>query len=290
LEDRHVNRRLVLVSGWLLAFLFAATVVGAAEPDCSNQRPPAGAIQVTGPQIRLGERLIAAPGARIEVVATDAAGQPATWTPVVEGREATDWPGPWTAGGHSAGAIVVDSCGRRASLAPVSFVVDTEPPALRWELGDRKMFMDSNRLSPDPEKKRRSVRFARSHGRPAGDSWLSEAGVWQIPLPWVQNPDKTFLARAQYPVRIASEHPQAFLAAPGTTAALEGSDSTLGERLLWISAEDAGAGVETLTFRLKNDKDRAAQGMDVLEVVAIDNVGNTSRKEIVLKRAAQKAR
>jgi hypothetical protein len=111
------------------------------------------------------------------------------------------------------------------------------------------------------------------------------AGVWQIPLPWVKNADPTFLSRARYAVRIASNHPQAFLAAPGTVASLNGADAGLGERLLWIAADDAGAGVQTLTVSLHNEQDRA-----VLQVEATDGVGNASRKEIVLRPGNQGSR
>jgi hypothetical protein len=274
--------RYILVSGVLLAFLIAPATFAAAELDCSKQEPPTGSIQVTGPQVRVGDRLIAGPGARIEVKATDAAGGAATWTPTIDGREESGWPASWTAGEHSAGATAVDSCGRRATLAPVAFVVDVEPPALRWETGDAKTFIDTNRLAPDTERDRRRIRHARKDAPPADDSWISQAGVWQVPLSWVKNPDQTFLARDQYPVLIANTEPQAFLAAPGTVVSVDGSDTGLGQRLLWIAAEDPGAGVERLTLTLSpNGQSRAAT--EVLKVEVTDLVGNTSRKEIVLR-------
>jgi hypothetical protein len=259
------------------------TASSSAQPDCSQGAPPTGSIQMTGPQVRVGEHLFAGPGARVEVAATDAAGGAAQWTPMIDGREESVWPDTWTAGEHTAGAAAVDSCGRRAILAPVAFTVDTEPPAIRWEAGDRRTF--EARLARDSEHERRRVRWARSEGRPAMDTWISAAGVLQTPLPWVRNPNKTFLARAVYPVQIKSDHPQAFLAAPGTVVAVDGSDSTLGERLLRIAAEDAGAGVESMTLRLQNEKERA-----VLRVEAVDLVGNTSSKEIVLRPGAQASR
>jgi hypothetical protein len=277
-EDRHVKRRQLLACGVLLAFLASPAAFPQSEPDCSQPDLPTGSIQVTGPQIRIADRLIAGPAARIEVTATDAAGGAAQWTPMVDGRESA-WPDSWNPGEHTVGAIAIDACGRRAPLAPVTFVVDAEPPAIRWEAGDRKFFTDSRRLAPDTERERRRIRYARKDGRPAEDSWLSEAGVWQMPLPWVRHPEKTFLSRARFPVQIASNHPQAFLAAPETIVSLDGADTGLGERLLWLEAEDAGAGVERLTLRLRNEQDRA-----VLEVEAVDTVGNTSRKEIVLRR------
>jgi hypothetical protein len=286
LEDSDVNRRQVLVFVVLLASLLTPAALPAAEPDCSNPQPPTGSIQVTGPQIRVGERLIVSPGARLEVTATAADGSPAPWKPMIEGREESAWPESWAAGGHTAGAVAVDGCGRSASLAPVAFVVDTEPPAIRWEAGERKVFMDTERLAPDKEPKRRRLRRASTGGRPAEDSWISEDGVLQVPLRWVRHDDPTFHTREKYPVLVVNNHPQAFLAAPGTIATVDGSDSVLGDRLLWIAAEDAGAGVERMTLRLRREKDYRA----VLEVETIDHVGNTIRKEIMLRRAGPKDR
>jgi len=285
-----VNRRRVAVSGVLLAFLLIPSAAPAAEADCSKSQPPTGSLKVKGPQIRVGQRLIAGPSAGIEVTATDVAGAPAKWTPVFDGREGSAWPATWNAGEHAASAIVIDTCGRRALLAPVTFVVDAEGPAIRWETGDRQTFMKSNRLAPDSERQRRHKHFARKDPPPAQDSWLSLAGVWQVPLSWVKNPDPTFLARDPYNVQVASNRPQVFLAAPGTVLSVDGRDAVLGERLLWIAAEDAGAGVERLTLSLTpNGKNRAAT--EVLKVEAVDAVGNTSRKEFVLRSAAgQKGR
>jgi len=204
---------------------------------------------------------------------------------MIDGREESAWPESWAAGGHTAGAVAVDACGRSAALAPVAFVVDVEPPAIRWEAGERRMFMETERLAPDKEPKRRKKRYANTGGRPAEDSWISEAGVLQVPLRWVRHDDPTFHTRENYPVLVVNNHPQAFLAAPGTIASVDGSDSVLGDRLLWIDAEDAGAGVERMTLRLRREKDRA-----VLEVETIDHVGNTIRKEIPLRRTGPQAR
>jgi hypothetical protein len=84
-------------------------------------------------------------------------------------------------------------------------------------------------------------------------------------------------------VTIRSDHPQAFLAAPETTVSSDGKDDRLDQRILWIAAEDAGAGVDRLVLRSRTEPDRV-----VLEVEAVDMVGNSSRKEIVLRRLQRK--
>src|SRR6185295_11012311 len=103
------------------------------------------------------------------------------WTPMMDGREASAWPDSWTAGDHTVSAAAVDSCGRRATLAPVAFTMDTEPPTIRLEAGDRQTF--DARLARDSEHERRRIRWARREGRPPKDTWISVAGVLQTPLP-----------------------------------------------------------------------------------------------------------
>ena len=43
-------------------------------------------------------------------------------------------------------AGLLDGCGHRVPIAPVAFVTDTEPPAIRWQVGDQKALSD--RLAP----------------------------------------------------------------------------------------------------------------------------------------------
>jgi hypothetical protein len=157
----------------------------------------------------------------------------------------------------------------------VAFVTDTEPPVIRWQVGDQKALSD--RLAPDTEGDRRRLRGRRGRGRPARDAWQTQDGVWQLPVPWVK--EKRGGVYAQFPVEIKSDRPQAFLAAPESAVAADGKNERLDERILWVEAEDAGAGVDRLVLRSRTEADRV-----VLEVEAVDMVGNSSRKEIVLRR------
>jgi hypothetical protein len=223
-----------------------------------------------------------APVATVAVVAAAAApnapaAPAASWLPVIGGRQESAWPATWTAGEHTAGAVALDGCGGRATIAPVTFVVDAAPPVIRWEVGDRSSLSD--RLAPDSEKDRRRLRNRSGGGRAARDAWASQAGVWQLPVPWDHERDEREIA--QFPVTIASDHPQAFFAAPATAIATDGKEAKLGgNRILWVAAEDIGAGVERLTFRTRTEGDRV-----VLEVEARDLVGNVSTKEITLRKS-----
>jgi hypothetical protein len=258
----------------------AARLRVTSERPGAREMAAAGSIQIGGPQVRVGERLIVAPAATVAVIPDAApAGGPATpaaWLPMIGGRQESAWPATWTPGEHTAGAVAEDGCGGRATIAPVTFVVDAAPPVIRWEVGDHASLSD--RLAPDSEHDRRRLRSRRSGGHAAHDAWSSRAGVWQLPVPWDHERDEREIA--QFPVTITSDHPQAFFAAPATSIATDGKEARLGEnRILWVAAEDAGAGVERLTFRTRTEKDRV-----VLEVEARDLVGNVSTKEIVLRQ------
>ena len=242
--------------------------------DRTGVQAPTGSLQVGGPQVRVGERLFTSAAATVQVTAVGPDGSPARSLPVIEGQEAAAWPAAWAAGPHTAGALVVDGCGHRVPVAPVAFVADTEAPAIRWQVGNQKELSD--RLAPDTEGERRRLRGRRGRGQPAKDAWQTLDGVWQLPVPWVKEKKGIY---AQFPVTVRSDHPQAFLAAPDTTVTVDGKDSRLDERILWVAAEDAGAGVERLVLRSRTEPDRV-----VLEVEAVDMVGNSSRKEIILRR------
>jgi hypothetical protein len=249
----------------------------------SGEMAAAGSLQVGGPQVRVGERLIVGPAATVTVMPDAASsgnggtlgGSAAGWQPLIAGRQESAWPATWTPGEHTAGAVAMDGCGGRATIAPVTFVVDAAAPVIRWEVGDRATFSD--RLAPDTERSRRSLPD-RHGGIAARYAWPSRAGVWQLPVPWDHDRDEKRIA--ELPVIVASDHPQAFFAAPATTLDADGKEARLGEnRILWVAAEDAGAGVDRLIFHTRTEQDRV-----VLEVEAWDLVGNVSKKEITLRQ------
>lgn len=242
----------------------------------------AAALQVGGPQVRVGDKLFVPAAATVSVAGTaagaDAAGAAAAnWIPVIGGQEASAWPASWTPGEHTVTAVTADGCGDRAVIAPVSFVVDTEPPVIRWEVGNRQDLAD--RLAADSEKDRRRLSGRHYRGRPAAEAWRSDAGVFRLPLPWVRQEQERI---AQFPIEIASDHPQAFFAAPDTVSTADGKEARLDDRVLWIAAQDAGAGVERMIFRTRAEGNRV-----VLEVEARDLVGNVSRKEVTLREAGK---
>ncbi len=241
--------------------------------------PPTGSLQVTGPQVHVGERLFVNAAAKVEATAVDAAGSPVRWVPVVAGQEVDAWPASWAPGEQTIGAVAVDGCGNRGTIAPVAFVVDATAPAIRWEVKDQKDL--EGHLAKDTEKERRFFRGRLIHRLKDRFTWPSLSGVWKIPVPWVKDQDLSPVA--DFHVEIVSDHPQAFFSAPKTDLTVDSTPAVLGDhRCLWVSADDAeGAGVDRLTFRARNEEDRV-----VLEIEAADLVGNVSKKEIVLREGA----
>src|SRR5829696_4955211 len=72
----------------------------------------ASSIEIMGPSVRIGEKLILGPGTRLQVEAANGSG------PSVAG--------PWAHGDHEVGS----------ADPPVRFMVDAEPPAVSWEVAD----------------------------------------------------------------------------------------------------------------------------------------------------------
>ncbi|HEX6899551.1 MAG TPA: LysM peptidoglycan-binding domain-containing protein [Thermoanaerobaculia bacterium] len=246
--------------------------------DRTELPAPSGSLQVTGPQVRVGEKLIVAPAARVEVAATDANGAPARWIPVVGGREETAWPAAWTPGEQVAEAIALDGCGNRGAVAPVAFVVDAEPPVLKLEVGDREYHRE--RLAPDSESDRRRLK-GRRNTKHLREDWSSNAGVLRVAFPWLKKEkDAQAVERS---VTVTSTHPQAFVAVPDTEVSVDGKAVAPNGAggILWIAVEDAGAGVDQVVLNARTEGERV-----VLEVEAKDLVGNVSRQEVVFRQAA----
>jgi murein DD-endopeptidase MepM/ murein hydrolase activator NlpD len=216
----------------------------------SDLQPPAGALEVAGRRITVGDRLFVNADVELKVAAEDAQ----------TGVSPSDPPAPpRTAGEHTVTALVSDRCGNRTRTAPVTFTVDTEPPSVRWVAGDADSF--EQRGEPegwerDQRQRRRSL--IRQEPETAPLAW-SAGGLGWIPT------------RAGRPLRVESDRPQVFLRGEGTSLRAGGEEVRFGAgRILWIEATDAGAGVEHLTLQVEDG---------VLKLEAADLVGNVRRME-----------
>lgn len=219
----------------------------------SDLQPPAGTLEVAGRRITVGDRLFVNAGVELEVKAEDAQTGVSPSAPPAPPR---------TAGEHTVTAVVSDRCGNRTRTAPVTFTVDTEPPAVRWVAGDADSF--EQRGEPEGwerDQKRRRRSLIRQEPETAPLAW-SAGGLGWIPT------------RVGRPLRVESDRPQVFLRGEGTalrTGGGGGEEVRFGDgRILWIEATDAGAGVEHLTLQVEDG---------VLKLEAADLVGNVRRLE-----------
>lgn len=242
----------------------------------AEAKPPAdAALQVVGTQVRLDDKLYVNGGVRVEVATEGTGSAGIRWRPAVDGQEAAAWPTAWTGGERTVSAVATDDCGQAVRLAPVTFIVDDAPPVLRWEAGDAARFEES--LTPEEAvvlSRRRSRREREESRRPMPLAW-SSGGVRWFPLAIRGEDGEQVLAE----VRIASDTPRVFFRTQGLGLVADGTPVPLGEgRLLSVSAEDAGSRVEHMILRTRS----TPAGL-VLEVEAVDLVGNTSKREWLLR-------
>ena len=225
--------------------------------DRADLEPPAGSLRLQGPQVTVDGRLFVPAAPIPEVTAEDAETGIALSLPVIDGQPGTAWPASWTAGEHTASAVVVDRCGRRGTLAPVAFIVDGEPPSIKAETGS---FAGFEERMPEPrrESKTRRRERARRELPPQALLWSSGWERWE---------------ELAGEVEIPSDRLQLYFRAP------EGRTFEGGE-MLYLFAEDAGARLDRVRFRTRSGPEGT-----VLEVEAVDLVGNVAKKEWVVKGA-----
>jgi hypothetical protein len=255
---------------YLSALALAAAIAVPAASQNAPTLPPATVV-FTGPQVNVEGKTIIAPGTRIDAVVKDAV--VTRLRPVVDGQEG-EAEGPWKAGAHTAALAVVEANGRSTRTEPVPFVVDSEPPTLRWRTG---MLPD---FTPRAEEIERTDRDQGAHRARKRVPPATSALIWTSGINWEPFPtDDTGLL-------IASQRPQIYFRSPGTRFGVEGASIKLdGKQVLWVVAEDAPAGVESLRLRWKP----APDGTSILEVEARDNVGNVKRTEWPVSLAFQAA-
>ncbi|MFL6293111.1 MAG: LysM peptidoglycan-binding domain-containing protein [Thermoanaerobaculia bacterium] len=249
----------------------------AIRAEALDQAPPAGAIHIAGPSVRIGEKLVFGPATRLEVAAVDEASGVEGWTPAIDGRDAqaAALAGPWSDGEHEVGALAMDLCGNAGPIQPVRFTVDARPPAVSWNVADAARGERGKARFGMP-------RRARSEDlRAAGLSWpLSAAeGVLRWNPAWSAAPAGT----VHETVEVRSDLPEAFLRLDGVRLLADGAAPPVREgQVLQLRAEDGASRVERMVLRTRT----TAEG-PVLEVEAIDGVGNSGKVEWKMEPVAR---
>ncbi len=224
-------RRLVPLAGLCL-------LLGSVQPASTSS------IQIMGPSVRIGEKLIFGPGTSLQIDAADGNGPSLA--------------GPWPHGDHE--VATVDP--------PVTFTVDAEPPAVSWEVADEARGERGKGRYGMP-------RRARGEDlRATGLSWPLSAseGILRWNPAWATAPDGT----VHETVEVRSDLPEAFLRLEGVR--LVNADNTVppprAGQVLQLRAQDGGSRVERMVLRT-----RTTEEGPILEVEALDGVGNSGKVE-----------
>lgn len=274
-----MDRRFARIAGVALTLLsfHSARAQSPADPAAETACPESAAsIRLLGPQIRIGHRTFYAPGVRLEIVPEDEASAVADWTLRADGRdvEVSSLSGPWADGEHQASASILDRCGNRGEVAPVSFLVDAQPPRVLWEVKDEdELIRESRSLYSLGERR------TRKRVEERGLSWIP--GQAEARLRWHGGWDFAPTGTVHETVEISSDLPQIHLVVDGVSLRGEGGALPLGAgRLLRVAAEDGGSRIMKLVLRT-----RTTEAGPVLEAEAEDGVGNISRLEWLMVKA-----
>lgn len=247
----------------------AHVVVRSGETDTVA---PTGSLRITGTTVRIADDLYVPPGVTFEVTADDAGSGLSGWRPVIDGKEAAveAWTGPWPGGPHTAAVTALDLCGNSAAVEPVSFIVDAEAPTLAWKAE-----------GPPPEQ----LRSRRGHKLRRGKPGDAPGLVWAPSEPWGrlrwdEHWPSSPAGTVHQSVTIASDIPTAFLYLDGVRLVLDGKPLPVSaDGLVRLDATDGGSRVEKLTLRT-----RATANGPVLEIEAVDGVGNVGRQELGIEK------
>lgn len=244
--------------------------------EAMDRTPPAGTIGISGPSVRIGEQVIFGPGARLEVAATDGGSGLESWAPRIDGTESTAarLAGPWSDGEHRVEAAAMDLCGNQGPIEAVSFRVDAVPPVIRWEAAEEARGERGKGRFGMP-------RRAKSEAlRAQGLSWpMSEPeGRLRWNPDWATAPAGT----VHETVEVVSDLPEAFLLLQDVRLVAEDGTATplRDGQVLRLRAEDGASRVERMVLRT-----RTTGNGPVLEVEALDGVGNRGRQEWRLEAA-----
>lgn len=279
-----MRSRLAVVALAALAFLPGSAPPSRAQtdsapgPSSGAASSPRAALALSGPAVEVGGRLFAAPGVRVEPRLGGSAEAVSRWQVAVDGAGGAEvaLPSSWPPGEHTVAGTVFDLAGNAVEAAPLAFTVDAAPPVVHWEVRDPGIF--EARGEPRAADRGRTRRRDRREKTAASDlAWSADGRRW-LPLPWRGEPGEDGAIGS---FEVVSDRPQVFLKSAGPEIEADGKALTPGDdRVLWIEAQDEGAGVARLAVRTSPAPDGDGA---VLEVEVVDLVGNSIRQSWTVK-------
>ncbi len=253
--------------------------------DRLDTEPPSGVVRFEGASVETARGTFYDRGVRVEVSVADAQSGVESWSPTVGGEpvDRARLAGPWPSGRYTVGAVAADVFGNRGELEPVEFVVDDDPPELRWEVGDAELLeskVGAGLATAKWQKRKRKwvkralARFYRELDRPAWNvlSWGSATSP--ISENFLPKQVLTARQRTYHVLGIREDRPEVLLLAPGLADPSDPAGAPLGERLVWLTAEDPGCGeIRSMSLKLSE-----GDGSKLVIEVA-DRLGNRRRVE-----------
>lgn len=250
--------------------------------DRVDREPPRGSLRASGPAVRFGTELVLGPGAHLEAELEDAASGVGEVEWLLDGAAVPQekWAGPWSPGAHEASVTAADRVGHRATLEPLSFVSDSEPPAVTWERGGPALVARHGDPAWQPrEVKPRRVRRVLRRGVLL--EWSADGQRW-LPLsaPWAARRQDARWAddgrtEAHY---LGAGHPQVLLRAPGGNPGQADNPLGLGSgEILRLAVEDRVTAVRELRWGVGRCPEGGAPARAYLWAEAIDLLGNVTR-------------
>lgn len=99
-------------------------------------RPPRGSLRISGSQISNELGLVVGPAVGVTADIGDSESGVRQWAPSLNRTKTTMdvWRGPWTSGDYQATAAATDNTGNEAIIGPLAFVVDADPPEIKWDV------------------------------------------------------------------------------------------------------------------------------------------------------------
>ncbi len=250
--------------------------------DRLDTEPPTGTVRFAGSSVETGRGVFFDRAVRVEVSVEDALSGVESWSPTVNGEpvEAAALAGPWASGSYAVGAVAADAFGNRGELEPVRFVVDDDPPELTWEVGDAELLeakvgagLATKKWQKRKKKwvRRALASFHRHLDRPAWNvlSWGSASSP--IAENFLPRQVLTGRQRTYHVLGIREDRPEVLLLAPALADPSDPEGSPLGEKLIWLTADDPGCGeIQSMSLRASG----GAGGGSALVIEVADRLGN----------------
>ena len=246
-------------------------LVAASARAAESGPPPSAVIVLAGIQVRVGDVLFGNGATRLAVQAERSSCAVERRDYLLDGAAGAAAWGTLAPGPHAAEVVLTDSCGQSSRIGPFAFVIDVDPPTIKAQAVGNEIYDDRG----EPDRDRRHKPQAWTPERGGAIAWSADGRRW-LPLAWGDTP--TAPENGVWSESAATaDHPQVLFAGQGWKIVGDDGAPLANDRLLYVTAEDAGSGIAKLIYRTKAVPS-GGNGEVLLEVEAVDLVGNSATR------------